>query len=79
MLGSAVVVGIQNVVSLYTERWITVMGIIFVLTVLLARHGLIGRFGDLAGLIARARARPAPTVPETPDVGYETDVLQQRR
>jgi hypothetical protein len=57
-------VGIQNVVSLYTERWITVMGIIFVLTVLLARNGLIGRFGDLAGLIARARARPAPTVPE---------------
>ena len=79
VLGSAVVVGIQNVVSLYTERWITVMGIIFVPTVLLARHGLIGRFGDLAGLIARARARPAPTVPEQPAVGYETDVLQHRR
>ena len=78
VLGSAVVVGIQNVVSLYTERWITVMGIIFVLTVLLARNGLIGRFGDLAALIARARARPAPTVTEKPDVGYEQAVGDRR-
>jgi hypothetical protein len=49
-----------------------------VLTVLLARKGLIGRFGDLAGLIARARARPAPTVPEKPDVGYEKAVGDRR-
>jgi hypothetical protein len=54
------------------------MGIIFVLTVLLARNGLIGRFGDLAGLIARARARPAPTVPEQPAVGYEEAIGDRR-
>lgn len=42
MIGAFIIVGIQNVVSTYLERWPTLMGLIFILVVLFAPKGLVG-------------------------------------
>jgi branched-chain amino acid transport system permease protein len=49
-IGATLIVLLQNLISTYTERWVTVLGIIYVLVALLAPNGL-------AGLIAGARKK----------------------
>jgi branched-chain amino acid transport system permease protein len=41
-LGAGVVVFLRNVVSAYTERWLLVLGLIYLLVVLFAPHGILG-------------------------------------
>jgi branched-chain amino acid transport system permease protein len=41
-LGAGVVVFLRNVVSAYTERWLLVLGLIYVLVVLFAPDGILG-------------------------------------
>jgi branched-chain amino acid transport system permease protein len=41
-LGAGVVVFLRNIVSAYTERWLLVLGLIYVLVVLFAPHGIVG-------------------------------------
>lgn len=42
MIGAFIIVGIQNIVSTYLERWPTLMGLIFIVVVLFAPKGLVG-------------------------------------
>jgi branched-chain amino acid transport system permease protein len=42
VLGAAVIVFLQNILSTYVTRWPTVMGILFILVVLFAREGIVG-------------------------------------
>ncbi len=42
VIGTAVIIFTRNIISLYTSRWPTVMGLIFVITILFARDGLVG-------------------------------------
>jgi branched-chain amino acid transport system permease protein len=44
-LGSVVILGIRNYVSAHLTQWATVMGVIFILTVLYAPKGLMGLIG----------------------------------
>ena len=53
VIGAAIVVVVKNLVSIYVQRWPTLLGVIFVLTILFARDGLLG-------LARRATARRAP-------------------
>lgn len=41
-LGAGVVVFLRNIVSAYTERWLLVLGLIYLLVVLFAPHGILG-------------------------------------
>lgn len=41
-VGAAVIITLENVVSFYTERWASVLGALFVLTMLFAPNGIIG-------------------------------------
>jgi len=41
-LGAGVIVFLENVISVYTERWLLILGIIYVLVTLFAPHGLVG-------------------------------------
>jgi branched-chain amino acid transport system permease protein len=41
-IGAALIVLLQNVVSAYTERWLIVIGTIYILVALFAPAGLIG-------------------------------------
>ncbi|MBI5029611.1 MAG: branched-chain amino acid ABC transporter permease [Chloroflexi bacterium] len=42
VLGAALILILQNMVSSSTERWTTIMGIIFILFVFVARYGVMG-------------------------------------
>ena len=50
-----IIVFLQQYLSIYVQRWLTVQGLIFVLTVIFARQGLWGLFSQLARWLA-ARA-----------------------
>jgi branched-chain amino acid transport system permease protein len=42
-VGAAAIIALENVVSAYTERWQTVLGITFVLIMIVAPEGIIGK------------------------------------
>ena len=42
VIGAVVVVFVKNYLSLYVQRWPTVMGLIFIVTILFARNGIVG-------------------------------------
>jgi branched-chain amino acid transport system permease protein len=63
VIGAAVVVFIKNYLSLYIQRWPTVMGLIFIVTILFARHGIVGAVRPwLARRTGGRRGRPTPEV-----------------
>jgi branched-chain amino acid transport system permease protein len=46
-IGAAIIVLLENVVSAYTERWLIVIGVIYILVALFAPNGLIGLAREL--------------------------------
>jgi len=61
LLGALIIVFLQQYLSIYFQRWLTVQGVIFVLTVIFARQGLWGLFTSLARwLAARAGEQVGP-------------------
>lgn len=64
VVGAALLVFLQNLISGITQRWVTILGAILVLVVLYAPRGVVGAVRLLPGAAARARARvvPVPTV-----------------
>lgn len=44
-VGATLVIGLQSVVSTYTDRWVLVLGVLYVLTMLFLRDGVLGRLG----------------------------------
>jgi branched-chain amino acid transport system permease protein len=53
-VGAAAIITLENVVSAYTERWQTVLGVTFILIVICAPEGIIG---TLRALAARGKER----------------------
>jgi branched-chain amino acid transport system permease protein len=62
MLGSLVVTFTRHEVSLFTDRWLMILGAIYVVTILVAPDGLVGGFRRLARRISGA----APGLAEAP-------------
>ena len=62
IIGAAVVVLVENVLSNSVERWPTALGLIFILVILFARAGIVGTIGKLVGRIQRRGSEP----PEQP-------------
>jgi branched-chain amino acid transport system permease protein len=60
VVGSAVIILLENVVSSYTERWSMVLGLLFVLTMIFAPEGIVGK---LRSLLARRGAGKKSAVP----------------
>ena len=60
-LGSFVIVLLKNLVSVYTHRWLLILGAVYIGTIVYAPEGIVGMLRDR--LLARARAplRPAPS------------------
>jgi branched-chain amino acid transport system permease protein len=46
-IGAALIVLLQNIISGYTERWLIVLGVIYVLVAMFAPRGLVGFVRDL--------------------------------
>jgi len=51
-IGAAAIIGLENFVSLYTERWQTVLGLMFIIIMIFAPEGIIG---GIRSLLARKR------------------------
>ncbi len=46
-IGAALIVLLENVVSAYTERWLIVVGVIYILVALFAPRGIVGLVRDI--------------------------------
>jgi branched-chain amino acid transport system permease protein len=42
-VGAAAIIALENVISSYTERWQTVLGLTFILIMIFAPEGIIGK------------------------------------
>jgi len=60
VVGSAIIIVLENVVSSYTERWSMVLGLLFVLTMIFAPEGIVGK---LRSLLARRGAGKKSAIP----------------
>nr|WP_297422502.1 branched-chain amino acid ABC transporter permease [uncultured Actinotalea sp.] len=69
LVGAAIVILVENVVSNSVERWPTVLGAIFILTILFARAGLVGN----AAAFLRRRRHGATTEEEPTDGSDSSD------
>lgn len=49
LVGSFLVIGTKNIVSLFTNRWTLIMGLIYVITILLSREGILGVLKNISG------------------------------
>jgi branched-chain amino acid transport system permease protein len=67
-IGAAIILGIRNWVSGYVGWWTSVMGLVFIATVLWAPHGLLGLVREMRGRSAarRASAPRAAALDQTP-------------
>jgi len=70
-IGAAIILGIRNWVSGYVVWWTSVMGLVFIATVLWAPHGLLGLVRELRGRSAARRVSPphAAALDQTPAAG----------
>ncbi|WP_338311027.1 branched-chain amino acid ABC transporter permease [Bradyrhizobium sp. TM239] len=49
VIGAFILIGLENVVSAITDRWVLVLGLIYILTSLFAPQGLVGLFRAMRG------------------------------
>jgi branched-chain amino acid transport system permease protein len=52
-IGSATILMLENVVSSYTERWQTVLGLTFIFVMIFAPEGIVGNLGTLLARVSR--------------------------
>jgi branched-chain amino acid transport system permease protein len=52
-IGAAVIIVLENVVSAYTQRWPTVLGLMFIATMILAPEGIVGTLRRLLDRLRR--------------------------
>jgi branched-chain amino acid transport system permease protein len=72
MVGAGIVVFLRNMVSAYTHRWLLILGVVYILTVMYAPTGVLGALRTLElRLRLRAAPRPLPTLanPDEPASG----------
>ena len=59
VIGAFIIVLTENIVSIYFARWTTVLGLIFILTIMFAPDGLVGAGRRVVTMLRRPRG-PAP-------------------
>ncbi len=57
-VGAAAIIALENIVSAYTERWLMVLGLTFVLIMIFAPEGIIGK---LRAILSRKTKRDSST------------------
>lgn len=78
VVGAGIVVWIENVLSGYISRWPTVMGILFILTILFARDGLVGGATRTWRRYVPLPADAAPKGGAAPVLGVDADPTSVR-
>ncbi len=69
LAGATLIILFQQYVSIYVHRWVTLLGVMFVLGVLFAREGLWGAALDAAGRIAARHGAGWGAAPGSAPVG----------
>lgn len=67
LIGAAIVVLVENVLSSHVERWPTILGLIFILVILFARAGIAGSTRKLFRRLRARRGSASPGSGGTPD------------
>ena len=76
LIGAAIVVLVENVLSNTVERWPTILGLIFILVILFAREGIMG---SAAKLVRRMqRGQPSPPDDTAPPLGGAEEPIPPR-
>ena len=57
-VGAAAIITLENIVSSHTERWQTVLGLTFILIMILAPEGIVGKARVLIERVRRSKSRP---------------------
>ncbi len=60
-LGAFVIVLLKNLVSVYTHRWLLILGAVYIGTIVYAPEGIVGLLRDWLEARGRALRRPAPS------------------
>jgi len=60
-LGAFVIVLLKNLVSVYTHRWLLILGAVYIGTIVYAPEGIVGLLRDRLKARVRAPLRPAPS------------------
>lgn len=60
-LGAFVIVLLKNLVSVYTHRWLLILGAVYIGTIVYAPEGIVGLLRDWLKARGRALRRPAPS------------------
>jgi branched-chain amino acid transport system permease protein len=55
IIGAFIIVLTENIVSIYVARWTTVLGLIFILTIMFAPDGLVGAGRSVIAALRRQR------------------------
>ncbi|TVR85801.1 MAG: branched-chain amino acid ABC transporter permease [Trueperaceae bacterium] len=71
VIGTTIVVLLQTVVSQITPRYMTIIGLVFLLTILFAPDGITGRFHALRKRLKRERPSGGPTIDDRGPVERE--------
>ena len=67
-IGAGIIVFLKNFISAYTERWLLIIGSIYILTILYAPQGLVNLIKDWL----RSRRLKAETAAKGPDAACKT-------
>jgi branched-chain amino acid transport system permease protein len=57
-VGAALIIVLENLVSFYTERWATVLGLMFILTMLFAPEGVVGKIRSMRRREGKPTGKP---------------------
>lgn len=57
-LGAAIILSLEVYVSTFTARWTTVLGVVFIITALYMRDGVLGRIAALRRRLRRRKSAP---------------------
>ena len=62
VIGSGIITFLKNFISAYTQRWLIILGIIYIIIILYAPNGLVNLISDyLKGKDKKDKAAPLPT------------------
>ena len=79
LLGALLITGVENFLGTMTDRWPTILGLMYVLVVLFARNGLIERFGQVWGRGRAIMHRPAQLDRRPPSMSVQEDTRDPSR
>jgi branched-chain amino acid transport system permease protein len=78
IIGAAVVVLIENLLSSVTERWMLVLGSLYIITVMVSPKGIIGSFKSLKEKLGTRKSKKNKEVTDVADVSADASDIANK-